>query len=44
MNPSESLKPADHPKQHELTEQEMATVSGGFLVFRFKLVAVKTVS
>jgi len=44
MKPSEALKPADHPKQRELTEQELATASGGFLAFTFKLVAVKTVS
>jgi hypothetical protein len=41
---SEPLKPTDCPKLRELTEQEMAAASGGFLVFTFKLVAVKTVS
>jgi hypothetical protein len=44
MKPSETSKPADHPKQRELTEQELATASGGFLSFTFKLVAVKTIS
>jgi hypothetical protein len=28
----------------KLTEAEMLAVGGGFLVFRFKLVAVKTIS
>jgi hypothetical protein len=42
IKPSQTLKPADHPKQRELTEQELATASGG-LLFTFKLVAVKTV-
>jgi bacteriocin-like protein len=44
MKLCETLKTADHPKQRELTEQELATVSGGFLAFTFKLVAVKTIS
>ena len=44
MKPSEALKPADQPKQRELTEQELAKASGGFLAFTFKLVAVKTIS
>ena len=44
MKPCEELKPVGHPKQRELDEQELATASGGFLVFTFKLVAVKTVS
>jgi hypothetical protein len=44
MKPSETLKAADHPKQRELAEQELAMASGGFLAFTFKLVAVKTVS
>ena len=44
MKQCERLKPVDHPKHRELNEQELATASGGFLVFTFKLVAVKTVS
>jgi hypothetical protein len=44
MKPCEALKPVDHSKERELNEQELAAASGGFLVFTFKLVAVKTVS
>ena len=44
---SKQCKPVEStnlPKQDELTDQELAAASGGFLVFTFKLVAVKTVS
>ena len=44
---SQQRKPVEltkQPKQDELTDQNLAAVSGGFLVFQFKLVAVKTVS
>jgi hypothetical protein len=37
------VEPTNLPKQNELTDQELAAASGRFLVFTFKLVAVKSV-
>jgi bacteriocin-like protein len=47
QHPRTQAKPVklnEYAKREELTEQDLAEISGGFLAFRFKLVAVKTIS
>jgi hypothetical protein len=42
--PVELIGRSKHDEPTELAEQQLAEVTGGFLAFTFKLVAVKTVS
>lgn len=42
--PVELIGRAQRDEPAQLAEHQLAEVAGGFLVFRFKLVAVKTVS
>jgi hypothetical protein len=44
QNHSIEAKSVEPTGREELAEQQLAEVAGGFLVFHFKLVAVKTVS